>query len=55
MSGRTILVYACEAVWFTKKIRPANWYGSKDGMSRGGVALNALGCLTLLARPLMNH
>jgi hypothetical protein len=39
------------AVCFTtKKIRPANWYGSKESMWRGGVALNALGFLTLLAR-----
>jgi hypothetical protein len=35
-----------------KKVRPANWYGSKDCVSWDGVALNALGCLTLLGGPL---
>jgi hypothetical protein len=38
-----------------KKVRPANWYGSKDRVLRGGVALNALGCLTLPICSRVNH
>ena len=54
---RTIPVSACRAVCFirAKKVRPANWYGSKGRVSEGGAALNALGSLAFLARPLVNH
>src|SRR6266851_411309 len=54
---RTIPVSACRAVCFirAKKVRPANWYGSKGRVSEGGAALNALGSLAFLARPVVNH
>jgi hypothetical protein len=38
-----------------KKVRPADWYGSKDRASQGRVALNVLGSLTYLAFPPVNH
>jgi hypothetical protein len=37
------------------KGHPANWYGSKGRLSRGGAAMNALGSLTFLARSPANH
>ena len=38
-----------------KKVRAADWYGSKGRVSKGGAALNALGSLAFLARPVVNH
>jgi len=38
-----------------KQVRHANWSGSKGRVSEDGDALNALGFLEFLARPLVNH
>jgi hypothetical protein len=52
---RKMPVSTCEDICFMMaECQPANWYGLKSRLFRGGVALSAPGCLILLVHPLVN-